>query len=249
MGDACTSEPPNSAPRVCVLLAEDDPICSAVCARALRNAGYGVESVARGDHALARLKEKPFDLVVADVMMPEMDGFALVRAMREDEALTRVPVIFLTGCSAYNMRLRGYRAGGDSYLVKPVRPDQLVDEVESMLMSAAGTSAQLNGSYLSGRLDGTTVAAVLAFLHVQERSGVLRLARFGASGEIALLAGEAVAAYLGDEVTGEPALAAMLGWNAGTFRFERFDASELKPNLEGPFAELIERAQHAREQQ
>jgi CheY-like chemotaxis protein len=238
----------NHSRSVRVLVAEDDPIAGAVCARALKNAGYAVELVTRGDEAWTRLQNEHFDIVVADVIMPEMDGFALVRAMREDARLTRVPVVLLTGQGAYNMRLRGFRAGCDSYLVKPVRPDELVDEVESMLMSAIGTSAQLSGAQLSGRLDGTTLASVLAFLHVQERTGVLRLARFGASGEVALAAGEPHAAYLGDEVSGEAALSAMLGWNAGTFRFELFDVTELRANLRGSFADVMERAQRGLEQ-
>jgi CheY-like chemotaxis protein len=235
--------------RLRVLVAEDDAISSAVCARALKNAGYAVHVVTSGEEALACLRDDSFDLVVTDVMMPAMDGFTLVRAMREDERLTRLPVVFLTGCSAHNMRLRGYRAGGDGYLVKPVAAEELIDEIESLLMSALGTSAQLSGAYLSGRLDGTSVSAILAFLHVQARSGMLRLSRFGATGEIAMLAGEPRAAYLGTDVTGEAALSAMLGWNAGTFRFERFDASESRVNLRGPFAELIERAERARAQQ
>jgi CheY-like chemotaxis protein len=165
---------PRPAAQVRVLIAEDDPISGAVCARALKNAGYGAVVVASGEEALRLLQAELFDLVVADVMMPGMDGFALVRAMRADERLTRLPVVFLTGCREQTMRMRGYRAGGDGYLTKPVRPAELVDQVESLLMSAMGTSAQLNGAYLSGRLDGTSVVSILAFLHVQERSGMLR---------------------------------------------------------------------------
>lgn len=229
-----------------VLIAEDDAISSAICARALQNAGYEVVTATRGDEALSRLQTELFDLVIADVMMPEMDGFSLVRAMREDERLTRLPVVFLTGCGTERMRQQGYRSGGDAYLIKPVRPGELVDEVESLLLSASGTSAQLSGAYLSGRLDGTSVSSILAFLHVQERSGLLRLSRFGASGEIALLAGEPKSASVGEDISGEAALSAMLGWNAGTFRFERYDATEVTPNLQGPFAELIARAERAR---
>jgi CheY-like chemotaxis protein len=235
--------------KVRVLIAEDDPVSGAVCARALKNAGYEALVINSGEDALERLRTESFDLVVADVMMPGMDGFALVRAMRADERLTRLPVVFLTGCREQAMRMRGYRAGGDGYLTKPVRPAELVDQVESLLMSAMGTSAQLNGAYLSGRLDGTSVVSILAFLHVQERSGMLRLSRFGATGEIAILAGEPRSAFLAGELSGEAALAALLGWNAGTFRFERFDASELSTNLVGPFADLIARAQRARDQQ
>jgi CheY-like chemotaxis protein len=239
---------PRPAAHVRILIAEDEPVSAAVCARALKNAGYGATVVTGGEQALRLLQSEAFDLVIADVMMPGMDGFTLVRAMRADERLTRLPVVFLTGCKEQTMRLRGYRAGGDSYLTKPVRPAELVDQVESLLMAAMGTSAQLNGAYLSGRLDGTSVSSILAFLHVQERSGMLRLSRFGATGEIAILAGELRSAFLGDDIAGEAALAALLGWNAGTFRFERFDASELQTNLAGPFAEMIARAQRSSEQ-
>lgn len=248
MGNHPPSDSQDSGQRVRVLIAEDDPISGAVSARALKNAGYEVELVDRGDRALERLHHEHFDLVVADVVMPELDGFALVRAMRADAELTRVPVVLLTGQESYNMRLRGFRAGCDSYLVKPVKPEELVDEVESMLMSALGTRAQLNSASLSGRLDGTSLASILAFLHVQERSGTLRISRFGASGEIAIDGGEPRNAYLGDEINGEAALTAMLGWNAGTFRFEPGDVSEERTNLRGSFAELIERAQRARDQ-
>ena len=236
---------PLSAGQLGVLIAEDDPVSGAVCARALKNAGYRAVVVASGEEALSRLHAEPFDLAVVDVMIPDMDGFALVRAMRADERLTRLPVVFLTGCREPEMRIRGYRAGGDSYLVKPVRPGELVDQVQSLLMSAMGTSAQLSGAYLSGRLDGTSILSILAFLHVQERSGMLRLSRFGATGEIAILTGEPRSASLGAEMSGEAALSALLGWNAGMFRFERFDVSELTRNLEGPFEALLARAQRA----
>jgi CheY-like chemotaxis protein len=247
MGPTSASLTPNAG-RARLLIAEDDPIAGAVSARALQNAGYSVELVTRGDEALERLQQQAFDLLVADVVMPELDGIALVRAMRKDERLTRVPVVLLTCHEAYSMRLRGFRAGCDSYLVKPVKPEELVNEVESMLMRALGTSAQINAASLSGRLDGTSLAAVLTFLHQHEQSGMLRIARFGARGEIAILKGEPRNAYLGDEIVGEPALVAMLGWNAGMFRFELADTSDTRVNLRGPFDALMERAQRSRDQ-
>ena len=108
---------------------------------------------------------------------------------------------------------------------------------------ALGTGARLGDAYLSGRLDGTSVASLLAFLHSQERSGLLRLWRFGAYGEVSLLKGQLLTASVEGNLLGADALAALVGWNAGTFRFERHDVSELEPELEGPFAELIARAQ------
>jgi CheY-like chemotaxis protein len=226
-----------------VLIAEDDAISALICSRALAAAGYEAIVAENGAAALRLLQSDSFDIVVADVLMPDMDGFSLVRSMRSDERLTRLPVLFLTGCSEHDMRTRGYRAGGDGYLVKPIRPNDLVDQVDTLVTRAIGTGAQLSGAFLSGRLDGMSVTSLLTFLHVQERSGLLRLSRFGATGEIAVREGIPLNASINRSLAGEEALAALLGWNAGTFRFERYDVSELAAMLRGPFTDLIQRAQ------
>ena len=236
--------PTPAAPRV--LIAEDDQTASAICARALTNAGFETSIACDGKAALDMLRAGSFDLVVTDMIMPAMDGLELVRAMRADSRLTRLPVLFLTSCTEHEMRFKGYRAGCDGYLVKPVRPFDLVDLVSGLLSRALGTGAQLSAAYLSGRLDGTQVASLLAFLHGQERSGMLRLWRFGAYGEIAMRQGQLLTATLDGSLRGEEALTALLGWNAGTFRFERHDVSELEPELLGTFAELLGRAEKRR---
>jgi CheY-like chemotaxis protein len=226
-----------------VLIADDDAISALICSRALSAAGYATTVVQNGAEALAMLERERFDMVIADILMPDMDGLALVRQMRSDERLTRLPVLFLTGCSEHEMRTRGYRAGGDGYLVKPIRPPDLVDQVDTLMSRATSTGAQLSGAFLSGRLDGISVTSLLTFLHVQGRSGLLRLSRFGATGEIAVREGLPLNANINRSLAGEEALAALLGWNAGTFRFERYDVSELAAMLRGPFTELIQRAQ------
>jgi CheY-like chemotaxis protein len=192
------------------------------------------------------LRAGEFDLVVTDLLMPAMDGLELVRAMRADLRLTRLPVLFLTACSEDEKRTEGYLVGGDAYLVKPVRPLELVDRVSSLMSRALGTGAQLSGAYLQGRLDGMSLASLLSFLHGQERSGLLRLWRFGAYGEVVLRQGQPLSSALDGSLHGEDALTALLGWNAGTFRFERHDVSELEPELRGTFSELLARAERRR---
>ena len=240
MQDVATS---SKAVPLRVLIAEDDLLAGAICARALSNAGYEVSVAPDGRAALGLLQEGSFDLVVTDMVMPAMDGLELVRAMRDDPRLTRLPVLFLTSCSEHEMRVRGYRAGCDAYLVKPARPVDLVECVASLVSRALGTGARLGDAYLSGRLDGTSVASLLAFLHAQQRSGMLKLWRFGAYGEVAMLAGQLLTASIEGTLAGEDALAALLGWNAGTFRFERHDVSELEPQLQGSFHDLVAHAQ------
>jgi CheY-like chemotaxis protein len=224
-----------------VLIAEDDQTASAICVRALANAGYETAVAFDGKAALEMLQHGSFDVVVTDLIMPTMDGLELVRAMRADMRLTRLPVLFLTAATEHDMRVEGYRAGCDAYLTKPVRPAELVERVQQLVSQALGTGAQLSGAYLSGRLDGTSVGSLLEFLHAQERSGMLRLWRFGAYGEIALRQGQLLTAAIDGSLTGEEALAALGGWNAGTFRFERYDVSDLEVELQGPFAALMSR--------
>lgn len=232
--------PADGIPPQRVLIAEDDRTASAICARALTNAGYEVCAAFDGAAALSMLRDGAFDLVVADMVMPAMDGLALVRAMRADPRLTRLPVLVLTSCNEAELRSAGFRAGCDSYLVKPVRPGELTEAVGSLLTHATVTGEHLSGSYLSGRLDGTSVASLLSFLHGQERSGLLRLFRFGAYGEITLRQGQPLTASLGDgTLRGADALSALLGWNAGNFRFDRFDVSEIEPELSGSIHDLL----------
>ena len=229
-----------------MLVAEDDQTASTICVRALTNAGFEASVAVDGKAAMDMLRAGEFDLVVTDMYMPTMDGLELVREMRRDPRLTRLPVLFLTSCSAQEKRAEGYQVGCDGYLVKPIRPLDLVDRVSSLLARALGTGAQLSGAYLQGRLDGMSVGALLNFLHAEERSGLLRMWRFGGYGEIAVRQGQPMSAAVEGSLEGEDALVALLGWNAGTFRFERHDVSELEPQLPAPFADLMRRAQQRR---
>jgi CheY-like chemotaxis protein len=241
------SKPSATTARPRVLIAEDDQTASAICVRALANAGFETAVAFDGKAALDMLQQGSFDLVVTDLIMPTMDGLELVRAMRADSRLTRLPVLFLTSYTEHDMRVQGYRAGCDGYLTKPVRPLELVDRCSQLMTQALGTGAQLSGAYLSGRLDGTSVGSLLSFLHAQERSGLLRLWRFGAYGEVALRQGQPLTATVDGSLRGEEALTAMAGWNAGTFRFERHDVSDTESELAGPFHALMSRVESQRQ--
>lgn len=232
-------DPLDSPNRGTVLLAEDDPVTSAVCARALSQAGYDVVVAGDGQSAFELMRDQRFDLVITDAMMPNMTGFELVRAMRNDFDLRRTPVLFVTSCSESADLSRGYRVGADGYLTKPVHPPDLVDEVDSLLMRVLRTHTQLGPAALSGRLEVISLVAVLVFLHTQEQSGILRLARSGADGEIVVRNGDPIDARVGRALWFEEALAAMLGWNTGMFRFEPADVSTAERTLHGPLAELL----------
>ena len=98
--------------------------------------GWRVEAVADGARALETVMREPPDLLIADVMMPGLDGFALLQAVRSSERTRTVPVILLSARAGEEARLEGIRAGADDYLVKPFSARELLARVESMLALA-----------------------------------------------------------------------------------------------------------------
>lgn len=122
--DAPAGAAPDALPAI--LLVEDEPTARLMTARQLKRAGYDVESVGNGVEALARLKERFFPLLLTDWEMPEMDGLALCRAVRETELEGYVFTILLTARDGKACIIEGLQAGADDYLTKPVDDSELM---------------------------------------------------------------------------------------------------------------------------
>ena len=126
-------EPRTPAGRV--LIVDDNADMRDYVARLLRDE-VEVETAADGRAALRRIAASPPDLVLSDVMMPDVDGFALLRAIREDPALALLPVILLSARAGEESRIDGLQAGADDYLVKPFTAAELVARVTTHLRLA-----------------------------------------------------------------------------------------------------------------
>jgi PAS domain S-box-containing protein len=113
-----------------IVLADDNADMREYVARLLTGGGYQVEAVADGRSALETVRASPPDLVLADVMMPGLDGFELLRALRSAE-LGDVPVILLSARAGEDARVEGLEAGADDYLVKPFSGRELLSRVDS----------------------------------------------------------------------------------------------------------------------
>lgn len=119
---------PTPAPAARILVAEDDDINACLVETLLTRCGHEVTVVGDGPAALARLDAEPYDLVLADVRMPGMDGAQLARAVRaRADGRARVPIVALTANAAAETRAECLQAGMDAFLVKPVDPDALAD--------------------------------------------------------------------------------------------------------------------------
>lgn len=95
----------------------------------LEQAGYSVASAEDGDKALAALRATPVDLIITDLNMPNMDGVALIRALRADPKWRTTPILMLTTESDPAKKAAGRAAGATGWLVKPFDPDRLIDVV------------------------------------------------------------------------------------------------------------------------
>ncbi|MFC7221384.1 response regulator transcription factor [Streptomyces polyrhachis] len=116
------------APRI--LVVDDDPTVAEVIVEYLGRAGYGVDRAADGPTALERAEASWPDLVVLDLMLPGLDGFAVCAALR---AQAPVPVIMLTARGDEDDRIAGLELGADDYVTKPFSPRELVLRVDSVL--------------------------------------------------------------------------------------------------------------------
>ena len=124
-----------------LLVVDDEPnLLRAVSAR-LRAEGYEVTTARSGHDALLALASRTPDLIVSDIRMPGMDGYALVRHLRTLPGMELLPVIFLSARDQAADRIAGIRAGVDGYITKPFEPDELLAMIDNILERVRRTHA------------------------------------------------------------------------------------------------------------
>jgi two-component system OmpR family response regulator len=120
-----------------LLVVDDEQFLLDAVATSLRFLGFGVTTACNGMAALRLARENPFDLVVLDVMLPDLDGFEIVRRLRRDGS--RVPVIFLTARDTQADKVNGLTIGGDDYMTKPFGLGELAARIRAVLRRAQAT--------------------------------------------------------------------------------------------------------------
>ncbi len=113
-----------------ILAVEDDGRLAATLERVLTAEGYDVEVAGDGNEALRRFRDRPFDLVVLDIMLPGLDGIAVCKRLR---ATGPLPILLLTALGGTAERVRGLDSGADDYLVKPFAYEELLARVRALL--------------------------------------------------------------------------------------------------------------------
>ncbi|HET7698761.1 MAG TPA: response regulator transcription factor [Vicinamibacterales bacterium] len=121
-----------------VLLVEDDPTIADFVGKGLKEAGFVVEAAADGRTGLERALSGGHDAAIVDVMLPRMDGLALIDALRARGV--RTPVLILSARRSVDDRVRGLQAGGDDYLTKPFAFAELLARVQALIRRASGAA-------------------------------------------------------------------------------------------------------------
>jgi DNA-binding response OmpR family regulator len=120
-----------------ILIIEDDPKISSFLEKGFREAGYAVDVAPDGEEGLLLARQDFYDAIVADLMLPKLDGLAMIERLRSEKVNT--PVLILSAKRTVDDRIRGLQAGGDDYMVKPFSFSELLVRVQTLLRRASRT--------------------------------------------------------------------------------------------------------------
>src|ERR1700710_1040130 len=133
---AATARRGSTASEAKLLVVDDEPNIVELLSVSLRYAGFDVAPATSGLAAVSEARRFRPDLIVLDVMMPDMDGFAVVRRLRGEG--TRVPIVFLTARDATEDKITGLTLGGDEYVTKPFSLEEVLARIRAVLRRTSG---------------------------------------------------------------------------------------------------------------
>ena len=148
-----------------LLVVDDEPNIRDLLSAALRFAGFSVATAANGNEALKEARDSQIDLILLDVMMPDMDGFTVTRRLRQIGM--NAPVVFLTARDDTSDKITGLTVGGDDYVTKPFSLEEVVARIRAVLRRTRSLEDEENAVIVAGdlELDDDT--------HEVRRSGIL----------------------------------------------------------------------------
>ena len=203
-----------------VLIVDDSSLVLDILSDAFSGEGFETRVAHDATEAIEMIERKKPDLIIADIVMPGMDGWGFFEAVRTRPHCADVPFVFLTQQRELPSRLRGLRGGAQDYITKPFSVEEILARAHRVLdrRTSARPAARGPASPLSGHASLLPVADLLQLLAMNGRTGALRL--FGAAtGRVFLEEGRIVNALSG-RTSGRKALFRLLAWEDVEFRFD-----------------------------
>jgi two-component system, OmpR family, alkaline phosphatase synthesis response regulator PhoP len=116
-----------------ILIVDDDEMVRIALCELLKPEGYEIDTAAGGKDGLDKINNKKYDLLMLDIIMPEMDGLELCRKIRQREECKEIPIVFLTAKSREEDRIMGIDAGASQFLSKPISPEKLLEIISETI--------------------------------------------------------------------------------------------------------------------
>lgn len=208
-----------------LLLVDADPRSLRVLEVSLKKAGYSVTTAKDGADALTKLELSPPDLILSDTRLPNVDGYALVRKLKERPEWASIPVVFLTSQKSIEDKIRGLELGVEDYLTKPIFVRELIARVNLLLARRARegfVTRQITATgrtRFSGSLADMGIVDLIQTFEVSRKSGIVHLFYESGDAHIHFRDGKVVDAALG-VLVGEEAIYRALLLSEGTFEVE-----------------------------
>jgi len=205
-----------------ILIVDDNPSVLKLLNISLSKAGYNIVEADNGETAFEVANREHPDIIISDIMMPQMDGIELCWMIRENSEVPLVPFIFLTSFDDSEMEIRGFRAGADEYLSKPIDRKELLERVADLLertgkLKTIEDTTNTKKAF-SGDLKDLSIVELVQMLNLNKKSGILKI-EGDKSGEIYLKNGHLCGAK-SPAGEGEEAVYELVAIDNGTFNFE-----------------------------
>jgi DNA-binding response OmpR family regulator len=206
-----------------ILIVDDNKTVRTLLSINLRKENFEVLEAENGVEGLEVVNEQMPDLVISDIIMPQMDGFEFCKQVRTTSKTPMVPFMFLTSIDQVATELRGLRTGADDYLIKSnIKKEELVGKVQAMLNKAneykQAEKEMQDGLY--GKFSDLSLVDVLQLLIMNKKTGVLTITRDSEKAELYFDDGKMLHAEY-KKFVGEEAVYNLGEWKEGVFRFER----------------------------
>lgn len=223
-----------------ILIVDDNPSVLKLLNISLNKAGYEVIEAENGEEAFDIANKELPDLIISDIMMPQMDGLELCWMIRENSQVPLVPFIFLTSFDDPETEVKGFRAGADKYLNKPIERKELLERVDELLNRKKKLTdiekEESENNAFAGDLKDLSIVELVQMLNLNKKSGVLHITA-DVNGKIYLKDGQLHAAE-SNNLAGEEAVYKLVEQISGKFNFEINDVT-IDRNINGSTMNVI----------
>lgn len=226
-----------------ILIIDDNPYIVKLIGMYLEKAGYEVIAAEDGVQGFKRSQEDNPDLIITDIMMPNVDGIEMCEKIRETSRNPMIPLIFLTAVDSEVTMQRGFRAGADQYLVKAGINTEILLALVRKLLGRSERIKEIDVNLtpgFSGSFQDLTLTELIQLLHLNQKSGILEIKREPyPDSTVYFDAGEVIHARIGDDEQDEKALFILSNWKKGDFYFRQKTVDTIKKTVESKTRELI----------